>query len=320
MRLKNIDLFKGILIILVIIGHVLIGTMNESILRTIIYSFHMPLFIGISGFLFNVDKIVSFSLSTLLNKYLFRVIIPWSIAILFYFSISLFQKSSVNILTGLFKAFVYPYYHLWFIPAFLSWIVLTWLLIKIGIEEKFLLFAGLLISIITRLLLLYPEVYQNLGNFKLVIDLTLHTFRPYFYFFFVFGLIYKRLGLKKRPNLFDVILPLICLTGVIYLFYNPNKMFSLINFFIFNTFLLSLVLKVSVHSMIKSNKVVEWFGINSLAIYLWHVLPILISKLIIGNKDVTLFYITTFSLEIVFIIIYWYLLRYDFLKKYVFGL
>ena len=50
-NIKNLDLYKWILIIIVIIWHVIPYSLNESILRYIIYIFHMPLFIWISGFL-----------------------------------------------------------------------------------------------------------------------------------------------------------------------------------------------------------------------------------------------------------------------------
>ena len=319
MRLKNIDLFKGLLIFLVIIGHLLQGKMDEAIWRTIIYSFHMPLFIGISGFLFNVDKLVGINLIALIKKYLFRIIIPWTIAIVFYFSVSLIQNHNSNILIGLIKAFINPYYHLWFIPGFLSWIILTWFLKKIKTGDKLLLIIGLLISMSSVVLQKYPEIYQDFWILKSGIGLVLHTFRPYFYFFFVFGLVYKRIELK-RPKVLEYILPLICLLSVIYLFYNPNKLFSAINFFLFNSLLLSLVLKISLHNLIRSNKTIEWIGLNSLAIYLWHVLPILVCKYLIGTENLAFFYTVTISLEIIFIIAYKYLLRIDILKKYVFGM
>jgi len=68
MRLRNIDLFKGTLILLVILGHMIPEAIDDSLWRTIIYSFHMPLFIGISGFLFNADKMVKFNFLQLISK------------------------------------------------------------------------------------------------------------------------------------------------------------------------------------------------------------------------------------------------------------
>lgn len=55
MRIKWLDILKGLLIILVILGH---SNMNYSIVK-IIYSFHMPLFFMISGYLLDINKIES---------------------------------------------------------------------------------------------------------------------------------------------------------------------------------------------------------------------------------------------------------------------
>ena len=52
---NSIDFFKGTLIISVFLGHLIIGNINDTFVRYFIYSFHMPLFIGISGYLFNYD-------------------------------------------------------------------------------------------------------------------------------------------------------------------------------------------------------------------------------------------------------------------------
>lgn len=53
-RYIEIDIAKGVGIILVIIGHVL-G--NESVIREYIYTFHMPLFFFLSGFVIRKNKI-----------------------------------------------------------------------------------------------------------------------------------------------------------------------------------------------------------------------------------------------------------------------
>ena len=56
-RINELDLFKGIAIILVVVGHVISrnweGVLDKHPVYTWIYSFHMPLFFFISGFLIN---------------------------------------------------------------------------------------------------------------------------------------------------------------------------------------------------------------------------------------------------------------------------
>lgn len=54
-RLIHIDVLKGIAIVLVVMGHLYIpftDYLNET-LNQLIYSFHMPLFIFLSGFVFH---------------------------------------------------------------------------------------------------------------------------------------------------------------------------------------------------------------------------------------------------------------------------
>lgn len=55
-RWKELDFTKGVLILLVVIFH--LGYFHEKhpMLYQIVYSFHMPCFLLISGYLFNVDK------------------------------------------------------------------------------------------------------------------------------------------------------------------------------------------------------------------------------------------------------------------------
>lgn len=53
MRNKKIDIFRGILIILVVIGHI-----GQGIIHDIIFLFHMPLFFIISGFLLDREHLM----------------------------------------------------------------------------------------------------------------------------------------------------------------------------------------------------------------------------------------------------------------------
>jgi acyltransferase len=317
MRLKNVDLLKGLLVFLVILGHMLPGSRNNSILLAIIYSFHMPLFIGVSGYLFNANKIKDYNLIELLKKYLFRIILPWIIAVIFYFPF--LESSSMNTFEAFVKAFVFPSYHLWFVTGFLSWVIITWILKKFKFSNGILFLFGLLLTIVPVILKKIPEIYQSFGVSNSLVFSILDTFKPYYYFFFVLGLIFRDLELK-RPKIIEYVIPLILLVLVVYFFYKPNVILSTFNLFLFNSFLLSLMLKISCNNLLVENKTLEWVGLNSLAIYLWHVFPILICKNVIGTENTILFYSSTVVLEIIFIFIYKYLLLIPFLKKYIFGM
>lgn len=70
-----------------ILGHILQGKMDEAIWRTIIYSFHMPLFIGVSGFLFNVAKLFGLNLIACASNFDMQIF-NWNreFSILLYFN------------------------------------------------------------------------------------------------------------------------------------------------------------------------------------------------------------------------------------------
>ena len=73
-RIECIDNAKGILIVLVVWGHIL---PDKSILKQFIYIFHMPAFFIISGILFNYSKILDISIWKAVAKKLYTLIIPY---------------------------------------------------------------------------------------------------------------------------------------------------------------------------------------------------------------------------------------------------
>lgn len=65
----GIDILKGILIILVIAGHLIQGNVEDNIIRYIIYSIHIPLFLAVSGFLINFKMLMTINLPNLMMRY-----------------------------------------------------------------------------------------------------------------------------------------------------------------------------------------------------------------------------------------------------------
>ena len=58
-RNRNIDGIKGCLVLLVVVGHVLQGRLDQSIGRYMIYGFHMPFFIALAGICFRTHDLVA---------------------------------------------------------------------------------------------------------------------------------------------------------------------------------------------------------------------------------------------------------------------
>ncbi len=216
-------------------------------------------------------------------------------------------------------AFVYPWYHLWFIPSFLGWVALTWLFRKAGMGDKMMLATALAISVAAAIFHQYPGLYSGHGGLSNTIELALHTFRPYFFFFFVLGVGYRA---KKagKIRIAEYLLPLAFFVLVIYLFYVPDRALSLANMFVFNIFLINIALKTASTGLLPNSVVLEWIGRNSLAIYLWHVVPVLLLRHHAGTGDLLFFYTAAVVAEAIFLILYACLLRLGFLKKYIFGM
>lgn len=318
-RLKNIDLFKGILVVLVIVGHMIQGGIETNFTRNLIYSFHMPVFVGISGVLFNINYISQSNARSLYNKYSFRLLLPWVLAVVFYYFFALYQFSEEFSITSFIRAFIFPYYHLWFIPAFLSWVVMTWSMKKLKLSNLSILYISAGISVVSTILLKYPEFIAPSFDVPPVFKAILRSYGPHFYFFFVLGIYLKNRTLDQI-NLLNYILPSICAALVIYLYFKPNAILSFLNFFALNSLLVLLILKIATKNLVRSNYFGEWLGIHSLAIYLWHVVPISLCHIVFGTENLAIFYSVATAFQISLMISYLYLIRIDFLKKYVFGL
>ena len=102
-RVEYIDIARGIAIILMIIGHV---TQNV-IFRNIIFSFHMPLFIIVSGYFYK-DK----PLKYVIKKLMIKLIIPTTIIVfLCTFVDNLNHMDMYNSLYNSFKSIIICWSH-----------------------------------------------------------------------------------------------------------------------------------------------------------------------------------------------------------------
>lgn len=83
-RIEELDILKGIAICLVVLGHNVADfsvDYNHNVLFLICYSFHMPLFIFISGYLVGRKNIIDFDW---LKARFFRLMIPYLFWSVFY--------------------------------------------------------------------------------------------------------------------------------------------------------------------------------------------------------------------------------------------
>jgi fucose 4-O-acetylase-like acetyltransferase len=117
-RNSGIDLFRGLLVLAVILGHFSELTQRQSFLTWVGAGLRMPLFIGLTGYMFNLERARGIPLLHLMRKYHRRLVLPWLVACIVYLTIA----EQLSILTPL-SIFVQPPFHLWFVPVMMAFIV-----------------------------------------------------------------------------------------------------------------------------------------------------------------------------------------------------
>lgn len=111
-RILFIDQLKGIAILLVVLGHV-IGYNNceDSFLWRFIYSFHIPLFMFVSGYVaqmrFQIESFgrnETFSYLTKKLRTLLLSMVTWGVVIPFFFLRTMMEQGFINYVLNFVKA------------------------------------------------------------------------------------------------------------------------------------------------------------------------------------------------------------------------
>jgi len=315
--LKNhsINSTKGALILLVILGHLIQGKFTESLPRFLIYGFHMPLFMAVSGYLFsnNYHKITTRSW---LKKIASRALLPWFLAVLifalFLNKVGYYQLS----LPALFvESLLRPFYHLWFIPA---WIVYQGIL---RISQKYKLNKHRVLWISAGICWLFTSEqtaihFTNFSPFSEIFNIL----RPQFFVFFVLGYYIKTSPEIVPTNLqrsfekpVHAAVSILLFIGF-YFFRNECPQWTdlyphlyLVLYFYLNLSLVFLMFNHIKNDSLPRNPFLEWFGVQSLLVYLWHPLGILFAKYLISYQPTHIFYMSATSSTLsILIIIYFY--------------
>jgi acyltransferase len=114
-RVSGIDLFRGSLVLLVVLGHFAELTERNHFLTWFGYGFRMPLFIGLTGYLFNLEQARTLPPLALLGKYYDRLILPWLAACI----VTIAATGTLHWYSP-FYMIIRPPYHLWFVPVILA--------------------------------------------------------------------------------------------------------------------------------------------------------------------------------------------------------
>lgn len=170
------DNIKFFLIFLVVFGHLLeyiSGSICNNIYR-IIYTFHMPVFIFITGYFAKFNK----------KKIIFQLFIPYLLLQTIYIIYDCKYISHTNISFQ----FVTPYWILWFLLTLIYYYLLIPLIDTDKTINKILFILG---SIVISL---FASATKNIGYYASL--LRFFTFLPYF----VLGYYFKKSKLKEYFN------------------------------------------------------------------------------------------------------------------------
>lgn len=297
MKVRNLcfDQVKGILIILVIIGHVVLGDMQKTPIRFVIYFFHMPLFLGITGY-FIRSSLLDLSIKDILKKYQHRLIVPFLLAYVFYNIMAGYQKPILVTLKSMLSP--YPYYHLWYVPAVLLFIF--YLKFFHYLYKKQLIFIIYFLSALFLLATIYFETYLQWNLSSNAIYYWLGDKKFYYFFsYFAFGylLVTHQHQLQKYLGYFV----LSFVMGLLIFNLDGINIDYIVGFakFLANVGLIGLVIYLCQHQKMYASPMLAKIGELSLPIYLWHILPLLLlQKLSLSTMG---YYITALVVFAVFI-------------------
>lgn len=262
-RINEIDVASGLAIILVVVGHTL-DHMPESyrIFKTVLYTFHMPFFMFISGFLYRLSSQSLEDLKSYLpfiKRKLNRLGLTYLLVSLLYlgFNFILYQHTgSVNILQDVLYIFLKPSFgvsiFLWYIYVLLLFYLFFSLLLLHPILKK-----NTYILIILGFMLYF--IVPKIGLFEL------NLFCKYFVYFSIGIFISENYHCFKvvlhKMNVLPCLLFAVLLVLEILDFVNlPALVYGLISI----PSLVYISLKLSI------NKSLQYLGNRTFVIYIWH--------------------------------------------------
>ncbi len=176
---------------------------------------------------------------------------------------------------------------------------------------------SIFISVAGAALLVRPDLLHT-PRIQSFVHLLLATFRPDLYLFFVLGACLRHYK-AIMPASVSAPLAILFLIGRILLYFYPHPTLLFLSDFLFPISLalpLQVFLEKGAHL---SAPFFEWVGRNSLGIYLWHVLPILVLFPLTGDRP-TLFYPCVIGSELLLFGFIWLSSRINFFRRYFYGL
>ncbi|UYP48447.1 hypothetical protein NEF87_004732 [Candidatus Lokiarchaeum ossiferum] len=196
----GIDLLKGLLILGVIGIHAVNGDWRINLNSYILHSFVVPVFLGLSGYLVNHHFIENSTLSQVFKKYFKRMLKPWLIACLCYYTFDLIYGWTTFSISSLFRIIFLPSYHLWYVYAMFLYILCIWGLKKIHLKNSVIFIISLFISLIWILFFDFSYDWSNE-----TLNLIFLKYKLHYFTFFIFGYSLNELEPQKDEILKKVV-------------------------------------------------------------------------------------------------------------------
>lgn len=315
-RTGGIDFLKGLLIVLVVLGHMIRD--KGGIPHLVIYSFHMPLFLTVSGYLLSERSLCSLTSTALLRRYLLRLGFPYLIA----FGTFFLYEQHERILDGTLSAgavlefVLYPFHHLWFVPVYLLSVGTLYAAVRLRLPILGLTVVALGLSFAYIALFGQdnrgPEYLKYLGDKRLV---------------YLSGYLFLGYCLRNRvslpPNRWAPWVLTLFLFGAnmaTFCFPCPQALAAL-SFTLLNVVGAYVSLSFFTRAGSLRLEPLNWMGQESLAIYLWHPAMIVLGRvLFLPDYGQAAFYLAT-TLLLVGVLLpgIWFLSRVPLIGRYLFG-
>lgn len=303
-RIEWLDIAKGIAIILVVIGH----SPATNGMKTFIYSFHIPLFFFLSGFVFNQQKysktkdFFENKIRTTITPYLLFSFIGYLIYVFWENGVYNTNFSALSIFKGVFYASASTLKInsvLWFLPCLFIVQTTFFIITKISYNRTYLTVILIAFSIVGYL-------YSKYNGIRLpwFIDSSLTAT-----VFYGIGFIYKnydsRLEEKISPYYTEVIIGSF---AMVYLFSFLNTtvdMFSLVYnnyFYYYLSAVFGIVFCITLSKLIKYSNTLSYIGKNTILIFAFHTNMFVIINFILGyirdtyNIQFTVTYLAKWSM------------------------
>lgn len=285
-RLDYLDMVKGIAIILVVLGHIDLGTNPICIW---LYSFHLPLFFIVSGILINYKQEMKLDFKIILRKKSFVLLFPYfsfSILYLIYdiLKLLIFNKGTLlSILQNIYLTLsLFGISTLWFLPClFLGEMLFIFTSKKFSDKSWLIIFSFTISSIVVSIVLNQYQIISGTSMFKILKYFFITIFRSFIAMSFI-GFGYYIFSLQKNTTdnqetrskkelIFGITL------FIINIFLSQQNSLVDLHYLIINNaflyYITSIIGSLSILSLCKNLKllkVLSFYGINSLVIMVTH--------------------------------------------------